>query len=77
MKIGERPNHYGRIVGVHRCDDCGREFTVTTLREDWGGCLSEDCVSYDITRDADLFFDAAVEAGWVRRSVVGQSGESK
>ena len=72
MKIGERLNEYGVTVGVHRCDDCGCEFTVTTLREDWGGCLSEGCASYDIARDADLFFDAAVEAGWVRRVGSGE-----
>ena len=52
-------NKYGAAVSVHECNDCGDEFTVCPpAGENWGGCLSELCASYDINRDVDalLFF---------------------
>lgn len=51
-------NQYGTPVSMHRCDGCGFLFTVCPPAGDsWGGCLGEDCASYDITRDIDLFWD--------------------
>ena len=56
-------NKYGAPVSVHNCDDCKNEFTVCPpAGENWGGCLSEACESYDINRDIDarLFFGCGV-----------------
>jgi hypothetical protein len=56
-------NDYGTPVSVHICDDCGTQFTVCPPgKEDWGGCLHEDCESYDINRDvmAKIFFGCTI-----------------
>ena len=52
-------NKYGAPTSVHVCEDCGDRFTVCPpANENWGGCLSDICKSYDINRDVDalLFF---------------------
>jgi len=55
LKIGETVNEYGTPVSQHFCEDCQTEFTVCPpAGDDWGGCLSEECDSYDIHRDIDL-----------------------
>lgn len=59
-------NEYGTRVYVNRCRDCGAEFTVCPIpdnTEDWQHCMSEDCASYDETRDGDKLF----EQGRVKR----------
>lgn len=54
MLLGLDKNKYGTPVSLHKCDDCGNEFTVCPpAKENWGGCLSEICESYDINRDVD------------------------
>ena len=73
MKIGESVNEFGTPVSVHRCDDCGDEFTVCPCQPDdreWGGCLAESCASYDMDRDVDLWFEPALEAGWIKREAL-------
>lgn len=58
MKLGEVVNVYGTPVSVHFCDACGGQFTVCPVADDdWGGCQSESCSSYDINRDADRLFE--------------------
>jgi hypothetical protein len=59
MKVGETTNGFGVAVSLHRCCYCGDNFSVTPARDDaWGlGCLMEGCPSYDVSRDADLFWD--------------------
>ena len=54
-----RLNEYGSLVSVHRCRDCGGDFTVCPpVGPEWGdGCLSEVCSSYDPRRDADIYFE--------------------
>ena len=57
--IGLGNNKHGTPVSLHKCDDCGSEFSVCPpADENWGGCLGEGCESYDINRDVDalLFF---------------------
>ncbi len=61
-KIGERFNEYGTLVSVHKCPDCGSEFTVCPpSNSDWGGCQAKTCISYDPKRDADKLFDESPE----------------
>lgn len=61
-------NEYGTPVSVHRCPDCGAEFTVCPPTSDnWGGCLADGCPSYDLARDVDIFFEPLAEAGLVER----------
>jgi len=62
--LGLSQNRFGTFVSKHRCGNCGNEFTVCPPANDpehWGGCLSENCASYDINRDVDalLFFGVA------------------
>jgi hypothetical protein len=66
--IHESENECGTAVGVFRCHACGREYTVCPApaadrREAWaaGGCLADDCSTYDPARDADVLFMAAEE----------------
>ena len=60
-------NEYGTPVSVHRCRDCGSQFSVCpAVNKDgprWGGCLATTCISYNPKRDADRMFDE----GKVRR----------
>ena len=72
MMVGRTRNGHGVEVSLHRCCYCGESFTVTPATDNaWGlGCLDTGCESYDISRDADLFFEPALEAGWIRRETV-------
>ena len=71
MKLGESVNEFGTAVSVHICETCGQEFTCCPARPDdndnWKNCLSVDCSSYDIMRDADLAFDIVAAGGIVFR----------
>lgn len=63
-------NEYGTPVSCHICESCGHPFTVCPPRtvEQWGtGCLGDECPSYDITRDVDMFFEPMADAGLIRR----------
>lgn len=62
-------NEYGTVVSVHTCSACGNEFTVCppASPEFGNDCLGDTCPSYDIARDADMFFEPAFEAGIIRR----------
>lgn len=58
---GEGVNEHGTPVSLHTCDSCGHEFSVCPAvpedaRDQWDGCMQEDCESYEPTRDADLYF---------------------
>lgn len=62
--LGLGKNDYDTPVSLHVCDDCGSHFTICPpADENWGGCLSEGCESYDINRDVDalLFFGAKLK----------------
>ena len=66
-KIGQEFNEYGTLVTRFKCETCGNEFTVCPAvppdkEDDWRDCLSEECESYDPTRDADKLFDSNPEA---------------
>ncbi len=51
-------NEFGMPVSNHVCASCGQSFTVCPPASDsfGDGCLAEGCASYDVARDADLFF---------------------
>lgn len=54
------------------CRACGRPFTVTPepppeIEDQWLDCLADDCPSYDIGRDVDMFFEPMAEAGLIQR----------
>ena len=74
MKVGETLNGYGTTVSLHRCIYCGDNFTVTPAEDNsWGlGCLAEQCDSYDITRDVDLFWDVLDEFGLISRTTTAK-----
>ena len=56
MKLREDTNEHGTPISVHKCSDCGEEFTVCPpAGEDWGGCMADTCISYDPKRDGDIF----------------------
>jgi hypothetical protein len=63
-------NEYGTVVSFHRCSACGGEFTVCPPAGPLFGsdCLADTCSSYDISRDVDMFFEPAYEAGIIRRA---------
>lgn len=68
--IGETVNEFGTPVSVIRCSSCERVTTVcpVTTTERWGtGCLADDCSTYDLSRDIDIFFEPMSEAGLIRR----------
>jgi len=58
-------NQYGTQISVHKCDNCGKRFTVCPAiapdSEGWDGCLAETCDSYDPARDVDLMMESGVE----------------
>ncbi len=59
-RIGIILNEYWTPTSLHVCDTCGRLFTVCPPESDdsFGkSCLSEECDSYDVTRDVDLMFE--------------------
>lgn len=50
-------NQYGTEVSLHECPVCGRSFTVCPPRSEGDDvCLHVDCESYDVSRDAELFW---------------------
>ena len=58
MRLREDVNEHGTPISVHRCHSCGAEFTVCPpADENWGGCQSLDCESYELSRDADILFE--------------------
>lgn len=72
MIVGKTLNEYGTPVSEIVCDDCGKYVTVCPAvppekHDQWGSCLTPECPSYDITRDADIWFDAAMEHGLIER----------
>jgi hypothetical protein len=55
--VGYGVNEYGTRVSLHVCLVCGREFTVCGAQDGpIGGCLFPECDSYDIERDAEIYF---------------------
>lgn len=65
-KVGEDVNEFDTPVSHHICCECGNMFTVCPPVSDdkqFGGCLSEECESYDINRDVDalLFFGCSIK----------------
>jgi hypothetical protein len=61
-KIGYEENEYGTLVSRHRCRWCGEEFTICPAVTDdkdnqWTGCQSNACESYDPKRDVDQLFE--------------------
>lgn len=72
-------NDHGTPVTIFTCRACGHEVSVCPAipLEDfdrlWGyECTGDNCPSYDIARDIGIFFEAAQEAGLIRRG-----GESR
>lgn len=56
-------NEFGVRILIRRCKTCKTKFTVCPAPDsakEWDHCLSEDCDSYDETRDVDKLFDAGV-----------------
>lgn len=63
-------NEYGTPVTAMTCTACGHEFTVCPPvdPDEWGReCIGDTCPSYDISRDIDIWFEPAVEAGLIQR----------
>lgn len=65
MHLGFGTNDFGTKVSKHRCDACGKYYTVCPAipvekAKDWDGCMSTSCETYDMSRDADLLFDMGV-----------------
>lgn len=61
MYRGVGINEYGTPVSLHTCDTCGDEFSVCPevpecRADEWDGCLSLACGSYEPMRDAELYF---------------------
>ena len=58
---GVARNVFGTPVSVHQCEVCGHWVTLCPAVDqrdpDWQVCLSFDCASYDVERDADLTFE--------------------
>jgi len=57
-ECGTTVNEWGTLVSTHECAVCNRAFTLCPAVNDggWQTCLSEDCGSYDPSRDVDKFF---------------------
>lgn len=67
---GAPVNEYGTPVSVRKCTACGFVFTVCPADTEgiFGSeCLDVSCPSYDISRDVDIWFEPALEAGLIRR----------
>lgn len=66
--VGVSVNDYGTPVSVLRCATCGSVVSLCpmTTPERWGNdCLGENCESYDVERDMDIFFDPLAEQGLI------------
>lgn len=62
MRLRETTNEYGTSVVEYRCETCSETFTVCpapTVEQDdqWSGCTTPECASYDEARDVDKWFD--------------------
>jgi len=72
MKIDDSINEHGTPVSNHKCDTCGKEFTMCPAIPDdndqWPNCLDETCASYDPDRDIDILFMSDAEIA--KRSIV-------
>lgn len=60
MYRGVGVNEYGTLVSLHTCDTCGDEFSVCPevpqdRADEWDGCMSVACDSYEPMRDAELY----------------------
>jgi hypothetical protein len=59
--IGYTTNEYGTKVSSHRCDTCGRDFTVCPAafpeERGWENCMAATCASYDRSRDVDRMLE--------------------
>lgn len=72
MFIEYDKNESGIDISRYQCESCGGVFTVCSVSRDhdnWVNCLSEDCVSYDPSRDADVIFMSVKEIA-ERKSLV-------
>lgn len=58
--LGYGTNKYGTPISKHMCEICKRPFSlcpaVPPEENGWKGCLSWDCESYAVERDAELHF---------------------
>ena len=73
MYLGTIANSHGTPIDVHTCETCGDTFTVCPAGDradddQWRGCLSRACASYDPNRDADWFFDDGNVLSFSQRS---------
>jgi hypothetical protein len=67
------PNDYGTPTAWGNCDTCGRPYGVcpAPALEKWGNwknCLADDCPSYDVSRDVDMFFEPMADHGLITRT---------
>jgi predicted molibdopterin-dependent oxidoreductase YjgC len=72
MFIEYDKNECGTDISRYQCESCGDTFTVcpvSRVHDNWVNCLSEDCVSYDPSRDADIIFMSEKEIA-ERKSLV-------
>jgi hypothetical protein len=65
-------NEYGTDVAAGICDSCKKPYTICPAPDkadwvNWADCLSEECPSYNLDRDIDLFFEPMVEHGLIQR----------
>lgn len=70
MLTGYSTNESGTTIAVGVCDTCGKDYTVCPppkVWADWADCLTPECDSYDIERDADLWFEPMADHGLVHR----------
>lgn len=69
----ETVNEYGTPITVFpSCVGCGQESTVCPALPpervaEWAGCLGEQCSTYDLSRDIDLFWEALSDHGQIKR----------
>ena len=74
MFVERATNEFGTPVDTYVCEVCGDRFTVCPAHEDrsdddqWTGCLSASCASYDPARDADRLFDDGNVTAFGRRA---------
>lgn len=87
MFVRADENEHGTPLTVHKCDECGNEFTVTPAvpaerRDEWNMCMAESCPSYEPTRDAELYFGLDMvssrptpqQAAWTRLNQILDAG---
>lgn len=68
-------NEYSTPVTVFNCTACGHEVSVCPaldtpekLERFGTECLGDTCPSYRIERDAGIFFEPALAAGWIQQA---------